>query len=183
MDLKCQESIILGIGDLKLSDTHDTFGERKTVNGISYIPMANPRGEFYYPVSAQLAHGDAREGVIICKDKNKKVFVTYGANRPTSNAQSLAIGYEDENGFFFIMENYRDIYDKNPSVSSREIIRTKLVYEQHGSIKRIYLYWDPNYGDKIDKADETQYKKLLSIIEELKDAFRKDYLSKLRLRP
>ncbi len=181
MDLLDKESIILQIGDLKLSDTYDTFGEKKYVNGILYLPLINPHGKWCYPVGLHLASGDSREGVAISKNDNTdEIFFTYGANRPSSNAQSMAIGYQDENGFFFVMENFRDIYDKAPSVSSREIVRCKFIFEPCGTRKTVYLNFDSAYKAKLTKPDKVSFQKLLSKVQTLKDAFSEENLSKLR---
>jgi len=182
MELLDKKSIILQIGDLKLSDTYYTFSEKKYVNGILYLPLINPKGILCSPVATHLAWGDSREGVSISNDNDNtdEIFLTYGANRMGSNAQSMAIGYEDENGYFFIEECYQDSYAKNPRVSSRDIVRCQSTFEEGGRVKRIYSYYMPDLESKITKADNEAFQKLMHKVRVLKSAFSEENLNGLR---
>lgn len=182
MMLTDQESIILNIGELKLSDTFYTFGKRKYVNGILYLPLINPHGEWNWPVGVHLATGDVREGVTISNSKIGEIFFTYGSNWVGSNAQSMAIGYHDKDEIFFVKENFRDIYHENPIVSAREIIRCKYIYESCGIQRGVFSNYDPDYKAKLTKADKVSFERLMAKVRRLKSAFCEENLSKLRNR-
>lgn len=57
MDLLDKKSIILQIGDLKLSDTAYTFDQHRLLNGFEYCPL-----EYEYQQLDHFVRGDAREG-------------------------------------------------------------------------------------------------------------------------
>ncbi len=179
MNLQGRDSIMLKIGDLKLSDTNDTFGVKKHVNGISYEPLINPLGEWLSPVDSHLANGDVREGVKI-SDGNVEVYLTYGANSLNSKAQSIAIGFELENEFFFIIEYYRNIYERNPYVSLREIIRCESIYESWGIQKTVYSYLGSEYTSSLTEDDRLSVEELFSKVQLLGDAFSRENLNILR---
>lgn len=179
MQLYDKESIILRIGDLKLSDTYDTFGEKRMVNSFLYQPIIHPDGFWHLQIGEHLAHGDSREGVMI-SNENVKVYLTYGANRLGSNAQSMAIGYQDENGFFFIDECFGDIYSEKPRLSSRYIVRCQSLFERNGSEKSVFSFYSPEYKGRLSKADKVSFEKLLSRIRMIEDAVSKSSLNNLR---
>ena len=104
MKLSDKESIILRIGDLKISDTGDTFGRESFVNSYYYIPLKNTKS-LDKNIYISLANGDARRAVLIRKDSTE-IFLTYGANRDTSNAQSMAIGFKSDIEYYFIHEYF-----------------------------------------------------------------------------
>ena len=179
MQLLDKESIILRIGDLKLSDTYDTFGKKRMVNGFSYQPIIHPDGFWYSQIGEHLAHGDSRKGVIISNEK-VKLYLTYGANRLASNAQSMAVGYQDEMGFFFIDECFGDIYSEKPRLSSRYIVRCQSLFERSGSEKCIFNFYLLKHKVTLSKADKVSFSVLLSKIWMIEDAVSKSNLSNLR---
>ena len=121
-----EQSIILRIGDLKISDTGDTFGRESFVNGYFYVPLKYPKSSSL-DINGLLADGDARRCVSIRKDSTE-VFLIYGANRVSSNAQSMAIGFKSDSGYYCIKEHFKDIYKKEPILSSTILVRCESLF-------------------------------------------------------
>lgn len=133
VDLKSEKSIILSLGDLKLSDTEYTLKNEKMINGIYYKPIFSTLAwrdgnfDFYKPYDRMLYHlvvGDGKAGVEISKG-NDTIFYGYGANRFSSNASNIILGFLDSEYSYFINECFDPctIYDKEPELSSRNIIQ------------------------------------------------------------
>ena len=184
MNLLDEESILLRIGDIKLSDTYDTFGERKIVNEYEYNPLVNPKSVSFFDttqLTSNVAHGDSREGTCI-SNKKTEILLTYGANRCGSNAQSMAIGYFDGTKYFFVDETFGDIYSEKPQLNSRNVIMCKSIWEygEDDTTKQILFL-----GELIKKAtakEEKCFQELLSRINLLEDGFKKENLDNLRKR-
>ncbi len=181
MDILKKESIVLKIGDLKLSDTYDTFGEKRNVNGYECHPIEDPKGRWFSQIIVELAHGDSREGVII-KKGDDEIYLTYGANRRGSNAQSMAIGYLKGDKYFFIDECFRDIYDENPIVSSRSMVKCDSLWEESKNImvKPLMNIYNSRLKVEIDNEEEREIEELASKIENIKNALTKESLRNLR---
>lgn len=188
MDIYGPESIILKIGDLKLSDTGETFGKEKSVNGFQYTPLKDPKNKTYSQIAFHLAHGDSREGVSI-KNERAEVLLTFGANRSNSNAQNMAIGYYNGKEYFFIVECFRDIYSEHPTLSSRSIIRCQSLWERsEKDVDKAVFNWReldfPEHIEQKEKLAEKEsalLKELQSRIKVIEKGLTRDSLSNLRL--
>ena len=134
------ESIILKIGDLKSSDTLDTFGEPIEFKEYQFEPLMDSTNNELLEVSTNLATGDSRKGVSI-KNGDIEVFLIYGTNSVgTKNAQSMAIGYYDGMDYFFVKEDFlmREMNKERPNVRSRSIIKCKsLEIESPKDLERV----------------------------------------------
>lgn len=183
MDIYSEESIVLKIGDLKLSDTRDTFGKKRDVNGYQYIPLEDPKAILFSDISNNLAHGDSREGVSI-RSKDDEIFLIFGANRSGSNAQSMAIGYYNGGEYFFIDECFGDIYSEKPRLSSRRIVRCQSLWKSSKKdiIKNTYNYYDPNIKEELTSTEKKSLIELLSKIQSVENGLTKESLSNLRLK-
>lgn len=181
MNLLEKDSIILKIGDLKLSDTHDTFGEKKEINGYQYIPLEDPSGSWSSQVIDLLAHGDAKEGVLI-RNQDTEILLTYGANRVASNAQSMAIGYYNGGEYYFMDECYRDIYSEHPIVTSRNFVKCHSLWSQTegDTCKALFSIYNPNLKVRLTKAEKQIILELVSRIKRIEQGLTKESLSNLR---
>lgn len=134
------ESIILKIGDLKSSDTLDTFGESIEFKEYQFEPLMDSTKNELLEVSTNLATGDSRKGVSI-KNGDMEVFLIYGTNSVgAKNAQSMAIGYYDGMDYFFVKEDFlmREMNKERPNVRSRSIIKCKsLEIESPKDLERV----------------------------------------------
>jgi len=182
MDLLDEESIILRIGDLKISDTGDTFGRESFVNGYYYVPLKNTKS-LDKNICISLAHGSARRGVLIRKDSTE-VFLTYGANRDTSNAQSMAIGFKSDSEYYFLHEYFGDIYEEKPKLSSRKIVRCQSLFNpsENDSIKEIFNALSPKYIETPTDSDEKSFEELMSQISIIEPGLAEQCLNNLRLK-
>ncbi|MBR5389358.1 hypothetical protein IK146_02255 [Candidatus Saccharibacteria bacterium] len=182
VNLNDSGSIILGLGDLKVSDTYDVFGKRAEVNGILYQPLVNPGSSMSQPIGVHLALGDAMEGVLI-KQRDNEIYFTYGANRPTSHAQSMAIGFHDKEGFFFIVEYFTmaEIYTSSkPKVCRRTIVRCASLCERRADTTITTTFnKDSDCKFEIGKADKVSIKELMSRVQAVSKAFSKGCLDGL----
>lgn len=182
MNLTSGESIILKIGDLKVSDTFDVFGARNGINGVLYQPLVNPRSSFSYAIGSHLALGDAREGLVI-KEGENEVYLVYGANRPTSHAQSMAIGFHDTDGYFFLVEFFTmsEIYEQaKPGVAVRAIVKCSSLGGDGNATQIKVLYNSASETrSEADKNDKASLDTLMSRIRNMKAAFSKKNLDML----
>ena len=192
LDLKSDKSIILGLGDLKLSDTEETLKNEKTINGVYYKPifsvLAWDKGnfEFYEPYDRLLCHlvvGDGKAGVEITKN-NHSIFYGYGANRFNSNASNIVLGFLDKEYSYFLKECFDSdtIYSSDPELIRRDIIRVF-----HWRIKnakyKLYPILNFRYNDvEIEKETYEYWEILEPRIMEFQDAFSDEQLNQLSLR-
>ncbi len=174
-----ENSIILQIGDIKLSNTDDTFGKDGKISGYEYNPLLNPKNSisFHKRIIADIGYGDYRCGVSISDGKDS-ILLTYGANRINSNAQSMAIGFYDGEQYFFVDESFRDIYGKNPELSRRDILVCKSLWE-HNEKKKIILYNEEICTMPTEKEID-YFNQLMDKVERLEPAFEEEKLRELR---
>ncbi len=147
LDLKSEKSIILSLGDLKLSDTEYTLKNDKTINGIHYKPIFPTYAlygenatfyERYDHLLANLVVGDGKGGTEISKGENT-LFYGYAANRLSSNASNIALGVLNTEYSYFLKEWFDPctIYNEGPELSGRRII--KITYWRRKRAKYEYL--------------------------------------------
>lgn len=179
-DLSDKNSIILQIGDIKLSDTGDTFGKTRRVDEYEYNPLLNPKNSILFRkgIIANIgSNGSYRCGASISDGKDS-VLLTYVANRITSNAESMAIGFFDGEQYFFVDEFFSDIYGENPELSRRDIMVCKSLWEK-GEKKKVIIY-----NGEIDapptKKEVDYFEQLMGRVERLEPAFEKEKLRTLR---
>lgn len=181
-----KNSIILQIGDIKLSDTDDTFGKNRTVNGYEYNPLLNPNKMFGFrkQMADNVAYGDYRCGVSISDDTKDSVILSYGANRINSNAQSMAIGHYDGSQYFFIVETFEDVWaerrGEKPELASRRMVVCQSLWKTENKTKVII------YNKEIEKTptqkEEYCFKELMDKVKRLEPAFEDENLNALRKR-
>ncbi len=177
-----KNSIILNIGDIKLSDTGDTFEKEKLIKEYEYKPLSNPRDSIFgKQIIASIAYGDAKYGVSISDGKNSIILV-YGANRISSNAQNIAIGYFNGSQYFFMVEAFGDIYaekrGERPEFIRRRIVTCKSLWN-HNEIEKCIL----DNGEIEEKPTEQElnnFKELVSKIKILEPALKKENMNALR---
>lgn len=187
LDLKSNKSIILGLGDLKLSDTEYTFKKETIINGICYSPIFPydllNRNVGYERLLYNVIVGSARCGVEIAK-KEKKLFYGFGANRISSNASNIVLGFLTTEYSYLIKEYFSSssIYDKNPELIKREIIRILDLKNENAKYEELSV-WDI-YSRKIQIPNEAfAYWKILEPrIIDFQDAFQEEQLNQLHLR-
>ena len=177
-DLLDENSIILAMGDIKLSDTDETFGKSKIVNQYKYEPILNPKNSFPKKIFADIAYGDYKCGTTISNDE-KSILLAYGANRINSNAQSMAIGYFDGSQYFFVVEAFEDIYRKEPELVARRIVNCKSLWSYDQTEKEIW-YRGKTKG-KLTQKDLKYFKELSARIEMLEPALKEENLNSLRM--
>lgn len=177
MDILDKNSIILRIGDLKLDDTEYTFGKHRTVGQFKYIPIENQ-------ISSVLAACEHRIGTKIRKN-DQQLFFVYGANRPSSNSQSIALGYFARKKYHFIREDFVDIYSDNPELLARHIITTPcLYYRPNANIHAKLLIYNRenkkiiNQPSSKDMGSFSRWQQYISMFEE---AFSEENLTELSL--
>ncbi len=178
LNLLDKSSIILQIGSLQLSNTDDTFGKEGKISKYEYNPLLNPSNSvmFRKGIIADIGYGDYRCGASISDGKDS-VLLTYGSNRISSNAQSMAIGFYDGSQYFFVDEFFRNIYGKNPELSRRNILICKSLWESNTKKKTIIddeeIYKTPM------KKEEDYFNQLMSKVERLEPAFEEENLKAL----
>lgn len=186
MDIFDKGSIILGIGDIKLSDTDDTFGKRRLINGYEYIPLLNPNDwiPFRKQLSAKIAYGDYKCGTNIGNGQNN-ILLSYGANRINSNAQSMALGYLNELQYFFIVETFGDIYaekcGRKPELTSRRLVTCKDLWKYNESDTTRLILYHGELNKELTKKELDCFSELAYKIEVLHNAFKEDNLRQLRI--
>ena len=114
-EISSQESILLNFGDLKLSDTENTFGMKEEIDGYTYEPL-NDR-------PTHIISGNVL-GISKIGKEGKNIFYAYSSLEPYSCAIELAIGIKKENKYIFIIETFGDIYSDSPKFSTRKITIT-----------------------------------------------------------
>lgn len=182
MNLLDKNSLILQIGDIKLSDTDDTFGKSIDIDGYKYNPIVNPKSNILSKnITANIAFGDYKCGVSI-SDGADSVILAYGANRPNSNAQSMAIGYNNRSRYFFVVETFRNIYadriGQKPELSSRRILTCTSLW-QHDEKEKLIIYCNEIYNNPTLK-ELNYFQNLINKIQNLEQAFSREKLDKLR---
>lgn len=177
MELLEKSSILLSLGDLTLKDTNNTFGKKKEVNGIIYEPLK--KQESFNPYPDQLANfvtGDHRQGAKISKG-DASIYLAYGANRPSSAAFDLAIGYKKENGYYFLREGFFDNYSENPKLVTRDVVTINSLWNLHQAFYRMILH----HGtvNPITKKELEEFKIWVEKVKRLEEAFQKENLDEL----
>ncbi len=192
LDLKSDKSIILGLGDLKLSDTEEILKNEKTINGIYYKPifsvLAWDKGnfDFYEPYDRLICHlvvGDGKSGVEIAKN-NHSIFYGYGANRSNSNASNIVLGFLDKEYSYFLKECFDSdtIYSSDPELVRRDIIRV-FHWRRKDAKYKLCPILNFRYNDvKIEKKAYEYFEILEPRIMEFQDAFSDEQLNQLSLR-
>lgn len=178
LDLQKEESIILSIGSIKLSDTGNTFGREKTVNGYEYKPLKNPKNIVEKNIITDVAYGDVKRGTTISDGKDD-IILLWGANRDTSPAQSMAIGHFDGLQYIFVVETFRDIYRKDPELATRRIATCKSLWDHSEGIKLILS--NGQIAGSPTKKEIQHCNELFTVLEKLAPAFREENISALRL--
>lgn len=178
------ESSILKIGDLKSSDTLDTFGEPIEFKEYQFEPLMDSTNNELLEVSTKLATGDSRKGVSI-KNGDMEVFLIYGTNSVgTKNAQSMAIGYYDGMDYFFVKEDFlmREMNKERPNVRSRSIIKCKsLEIESPKDLEKVlYDAYSPEMKKNLTTNNRMSLVGLTARVGCLERAFTRDVLSNLR---
>lgn len=179
------ESIILKIGDLKSSDTLDTFGESIEFKEYQFEPLMDSTKNELLEVSTNLATGDSRKGVSI-KNGDIEVILIYGTNSVgTKNAQSMAIGYYDGMDYFFVKEDFlmREMNKERPNVSSRSIIKCKsLEIESPKDLERVlYDAYSPEMKKNLTTNNRMSLVGLIARVGCIEGGLTSDVLNKLRL--
>lgn len=192
LDLKNEKSIILSLGNLKLSDTEYTFKKDQTIKGIHYKPIfstlakKNGNFDFYKPYDYllyQLVVGDGRAGVEISKEE-KSLFYGFGANRLSSNASNIVLGFLEEEYSYFIKENFdpSTIYTTAPELSERSIIRISNWKRKDAKYELSPILSIYNENLEIAKEGLDYWTVLEPQIMEFQDAFQGEQLNQLCLR-
>lgn len=177
VDLLDSESIILGIGDIKLSDTYYTFGESKVINGYEYKNLVDLSSVHTDYLPCNIVYGDF-VGAVLVDDGTNKIILEYGANRFTSNAQSMAIGYNDETEYFFLYESFGNIYSEYPRLTERRIITVENLKSLNTKQKRVFCEWE--LGKLVVSNEEiNRFNELISKIKNIENAFKEDNLNTL----
>lgn len=191
LDLKSDKSIILGLGDLKLSDTEYTLNQDKMINGIHYKPifpvyaMFNENATFYERYDNLLKNlvvGSGKGGTEISKGENT-LFYGYAANRLSSNASNIVLGVLNTEYSYFLKEWFDPctIYDEEPELSGRGIIkithwrRKRAKYE----LFRTFNIYSKNL--QISKEAFDYWEILEPKIVDFQNAFCEEQLNQLRL--
>lgn len=184
-DLLDEKSIILNIGNIKLSDTGDTFGKRKIVGGYEYHPILKPNDMFPSNLVAPIAYGDYRRGTSISDGKNEMILA-YGANRINSNAQSMSVGYFDGSQYFFVVEAFGDIYaekqNRLPELTRRSIVTCKSLWDDDSDTTMTTILNHEEVEKRPTEENITCFRELISRVECLESAFRGENLEVLRRR-
>ena len=178
------ESIILKIGDLKSSDTLDTFGEPIEFKEYQFEPLMDSTNNELLEVSSNLATGDSRKGVSI-KNGDIEVFLIYGTNSVgAKNAQSMAIGYYDGMDYCCVKEDFfmREMRKERPNVRSRSIIKCKsLEIESPKDLERVlYDAYSPEMKKYLTNNNRMSLVGLTAKVGCLEGSLTSDVLSNLR---
>ena len=192
LDLKSDKSIILGLGDLKLSDTEYTLKNEKTINSIHYKPIffffswREEDFNFFDPYErllVDLVTNEEKAGVLITKNEHH-IFYGYGANRLSSNASNIAMGILNSEYSYFINEcfNPDTIYREEPELSQRRIIRISNWKSQNANYKLYPTLSIYSNNLKIKKEAFDWWNILEPKIIEFQDAFMEEQLNQLSLR-
>lgn len=175
------ESILLNFSDLNLSYTGDIFDFSKSIevdnfNYENLIYVDNCRTK---PIGYDVVNGDGRGAVKISTKEREPIYYLFGANRYTSNASNIAIGYQDSNkDFVFLYESFGDMYSKKPILTTRNLITVDSLYSNEKKIIRLYDY----ICDKKINISTEDLKKLLHVLKKMQEyqtAFSKSNIKKL----
>lgn len=177
-NLQDKESIILNIGDIKLSDTGNTFGREAIVNGYEYKPLKNPKSIVEKNVITDIAYGDVKRGTTISDGKDS-IILLWGSNRDTTPAQSIAVGHFDGLQYIFVVETFRDIYRKEPELATRRIATCKSLWDHSEGIK--FILSNGKIEASPTKKELQHCNELFTTLEKLEPAFREENVSTLRL--
>lgn len=189
LNLQDEKSLILGLGDLKLSDTEYTFKVAKLVNGIYYKPIfpsltwGDESSYLYDFLLSQLVSGDGRAGVEILKGDETLIY-GFGANRLSSNASNIVLGLLAKEYSYFIKEYFDSctIYDSNPELIQRDIIRVSDWERESAKYESFPVLSVYAKKLQIEKDTFECWKILEPIIAEFQDVFKEEQLNQLRVR-
>lgn len=167
------------------------MSNEKTINGIHYKPIFSVYAwkeedfEFYEPYDRLLIHlvvGDGKAGTLITKDK-KSLFYGYGANRYSSNASNIVLGFLDNKYSYFINECFDPctIYDDEPELSQRCIIRISNWKSQNAKYKLCKTLSIYTKKLEVEKEAFDYWNILEPRIMEFEDAFKEEQLNQLSL--
>lgn len=191
LDLKSDKSIILGLGDLKLSDTEYTLNQDKMINGIHYKPIFptyavfNENATFYERYDNLLKNlvvGDGKGGSEISKGENT-LFYGYAANILSSNASNIVLGVLNTEYSYFLKEWFDPctIYNEEPELSGRGIIKITHWRRKRAKYELFSTFNIYSQNLQIQKEAFEYWKILEPKIVELQDAFCEEQLNQLRL--
>lgn len=190
INLQDENSIILGLGDLKLSDTEYTFREEKAINGIYYNPIfpslawedENSR-LLYELLLSRLVSGDGVAGVEILKGEDTFLY-GFGANRLSSNASNIVLGFLEKDCSYFIKEFFDSstIYTAKPELIERDIIRVSNWRIKRAEFESLPVLSSLSDGLQIDDEATIWWKFLEPRLLEFQDAFKEEQLNQLRIR-
>ncbi len=191
LDLKSDKSIILSLGDLRLSDTDYTLKNDKTINDFHYKPISSRLAwddgnfdfyEAYECLLSRLIVGEGKAGVEISKGKNK-LFYGYGANTFTSNASNIVLGFLEKGYSYFIKECFDSstIYDDEPELSQRGIIRISHWNRKNAKYELFVTFNIYSKKFKISREAFAYWEFLEPKIVGFQDAFCEEQLNQLRL--
>ncbi len=171
------DSLLLQLGNLKLKDTSETFQKHKIVSNFEYIPLNQDNSQINECSQLGLfIMGDHRQGIKIrCNDK--EIYFTYGANRPSSNAHNIAIGYFARTKYHFIRESFSSIYEENPEIVIRSIITTNDLFKPTEIKETVIFHRYSKDPIKTLTKQETQFvKSWIKNIEIFEEAFKEEQL-------
>ena len=169
-EISSQESILLNLGDLKLSDTENTFGLKKEVDGYIYEPLNDKP---YHIISGKVL------GLSKIYKEDKNILYAYSSEEPFSCAVELAIGYKKEEQYIFIIETFGDIYSENPKFSSRKITIIDNIVNPNKKESVEVIYFGTYYRAP-SLFYHANFANWLNYIETFKEAFTKENLNVLR---
>lgn len=191
LDLKSDKSIILGLGDLKLSDTEYTLNQDKIINGIHYKPIFptyavfNENATFYERYDNLLKNlvvGSGKGGTEISKGENI-LFYGYAANRLSSNASNIVLGVLNTEYSYFLKEWFDPctIYNEEPELSGRGIIKITHWRRKRAKYELFSTFNIYSQNLQIPKEAFEYWEILEPKIVEFQDAFCEEQLNQLRL--
>lgn len=170
-------SLLLQFGNLQLKDTAETFQKHKIVSNFEYTPLNQNNSQTNeYSQLGLFIIGDHRQGVKI-KCNNAEIFFVYGANRPSSNAHNIAIGYFARTKYHFIRESFSNIYEENPEVVIRAVITTNDLFKPTKIKETIIFHKYSKNPIKILTKQENQFiKSWIKNIRIFEEAFLEEQL-------
>lgn len=125
---------------------------------------------------------NSRGAVKISTKEKEPIYYLFGANRYTSNASNIAIGYQtNDKSFIFLRECFADIYSKNPTLTARDIIMVDSIWSDENQLKR---FCDCIYDENITilPEDIIQFKNILEQINGYEPAFSEENFKQLILK-
>jgi len=173
MEILDKKSLILSIGDVKLSDTEYTFENENIINGYEYESLF----EVFHCNLGHFLHGDYRTGSKIKKD-DKTIYYAYSANRSSSNAQEIAIGYFNNGKYHFLKEGFTNIYQDSPELIFRSMLTIDDLCKVQTMKQKVLIYYS-KIEKNISKKDLEEFKRWIDYVKLFEDAFSKQNLDEL----